>query len=64
MENMDGNMYYYMQFGENNDRKVSFLDKVGEKQQKLVNIHWKLIMRNSCIHLKNCNSEGLVIVKE
>ena len=34
---MDGNMYYYMQFGENNDRKVSFLDKVGEKQQKLVN---------------------------
>ena len=38
-ENADGIMYYYMQFGENNDRKLSFLDKVGEKQQKLVNIH-------------------------
>ena len=31
---MDGNMYYYMQFGDNNDRKVSFLDKVGGKTTK------------------------------
>ena len=53
-----------MQFGENKGIELCLRDKVGEKQQKLLNIHWKLIMRNSCIHLKNCNSEGLVIVKE